>query len=314
MKYLFVLLAVVSLFAFPIHAQNEGAITLTLSSIPTDPAPGQSTTIEATSYDIDLAQVNFIWRYNNQIIASGTGKTRITVTAPASGTAATITATVSYPGVDGGSASLILRGGAVDLLWEAYDAYTPPFYKGKAMVPDNGIIRAMAVPQTSSKSLSYTWSRNGSVLGASSGYQKNSLLIKNDTLNPREQLSVTATGGVFTGSALETIVPRHPGVTAYKKSEGFIDYANGFLSDVPVTQPGVVVRFEPFYFSIQKNMFSDLVFDITNNGNSVIGDPYPNELRLARPDNGGQSTINVHVGTNTYSLQNIDQPFTISFQ
>ena len=305
------------LLATPTFAQFSDATLgsdISISAIPENPEPLESVILEIKSYSIDLNQANIAWRYNGKIVSSGIGRVRISVIAPDANNAGLVTATVTGTGFATSSTSIDLRTAKIDLLWEAADSYTPPFYKGKAMFTTNGLIRITAVQSHSSpKNLSFEWSRNDSVVQDASGYNKNSMIFRNETLKKQERVSVVAQSGLFNGRNSVTLVPTKPQIVLYQKTEGFIDYANGHLSSLSTKSPGVTLRFEPYFFSTPQNIDTNLTFDIKNNENQLYGNQTQNEISLSRPDNGGQSNIEVSVNTVVYSLQNAIKQFNILF-
>ncbi len=68
---------------------------------------------------------------------------------------------------------------SVDILWQG-ETYAPPFYEGRALWSKQSNIKFVAIPQGlgSAASLNYRWTRNGTVLGNSSGIGKNSIKFK----------------------------------------------------------------------------------------------------------------------------------------
>ena len=90
----------------------------------------QNVQIRLNSNGFDLTQASIVWVYNGATVASGIGKTMITVVAPANGRVGTISATANGSDFSATTATLILRPASVDVLWEGADSYTPPFYKG----------------------------------------------------------------------------------------------------------------------------------------------------------------------------------------
>jgi hypothetical protein len=236
------------------------------------------------------------------------------VTTPSANNAGLVTATVSGNGFSTSTTAIDLRTAKVDLLWEAADSYTPPFYKGKAMFIKNGLVRVTAIQLRSApKNLSYEWSRNDSVDSDSSGYNKNSIVFRNETLKQQERISVVAENGLFNGKNSLTLSPKEPQIVLYQKKEGFIDYNNGHLSEISSQGPGITLRFEPYFFSIPQSMARNLEFTIKNNDNRLYGEQRQNEISLSRPENGGQSAIEVGVATTVYSLQNALKQFNILF-
>jgi hypothetical protein len=300
----------------PTFAQLDTATLesdISIGTIPLNPRAGESVTLELKSYSSDLTQASIVWRYNGTIIASGIGRTRVGTTAPKSGVA-TISASVSGSTVTPSTTAISLRGGGVDLLWEAADSYTPPFYKGKALLAPNGWVRATAIPTaTAPKNLSYEWSRNDSAIENASGYNKNSLVFKNETLKPQEAISVSVGNSTFTAQKNITLTPQNPGIIAYQTKEGFIDYGHGFTTSLTTTASGIVLRFEPYFFSVPTSTTSDLSFEIQNGDTALTGDTAPNEISLSAPDEKGESDILVTVRTTLYSLQNTTTRFKVLF-
>jgi hypothetical protein len=295
-----------------VFAQSE-SIDLSIIAIPNDPLPLQQVRLEVKSYAMNLDSATITWKSDGRILDSGVGRTRLTVTAPANGGVATITASVG--GIGQAVASITLRPSSVDMLWEAADAYTPPFYKGKALPPINGVFRVTAIPAANvPRNLVYRWSRNGSSQQTSSGYGKSSLLFRNSELQTTERVDVSAESGNFTGASSITITPRAPSLVAYQSIDGFIDYANGSTKTISSNQPGTVVRFEPYYFSRSRSITSDLSFNFDVADQPIAGTQTPNELRLSRPEGGGAVSIHAVVDTVTYSLQHIDRLFTLIFE
>jgi hypothetical protein len=315
----FFLLIILGLFgATPIFAQSgdiSPASDITISMTPSNPDPGERIVLEIKSYGVNLNQANIVWRYNGKIVSSGIGRTSINTVAPNANSTGLITATVSGAGFETISTALDIRTAKVDLLWEAADSYTPPFYKGKALLSTNGLIRVTAIPARSApKNISYEWSRNDAVVQSASGYNKNSFTFRNETLKRQERISVTSESGLYGGTSSITLVPTLPQLVLYKKEEGFIDYNKGYTSTMTTTDPGITLRFEPYFFSSQRNSLStDLVFEIKNNDNIIYGNQKPNEISLSRPDNGGLVNIGVSVNTSVYSLQNVLKQFSIIF-
>lgn len=302
-------------FVLPAHtlAQTE-SVDLSILAIPHDPKPLGTVQLEAKSFGVNLNLVSLTWKYNDKIIASGIGRTRISVTAPAAGVSGTISVSTNGLGFEATSASITLRPGSVDLLWEAVDSYTPPFYKGKALPATNALIRTYAIPTASApKQLSYQWTRNNSAVPQSSGYGKSTMVFKNSEFTTQERVTVSAEAGQFFGTNTTTIIPRSPVLVTYEREEGFIDYANGYPGTVTTDAPGVVLRFEPYFFSRPRSSMADLTFDYTINGESVPGDAVPNELRLSRPTNGGVSSIKVAVRPIEYIVQFIERTITLAF-
>lgn len=296
------------------HAQSA-TIDLAISTIPTNPLPLQKITVSAQSYSADLSQATIIWTYNNQVVANGRGITTISITAPASGVTGTIIATASGGGFDTTSATLTIRPASVDMVWEGADSYTPPFYKGLPLPSTGGAIRVAAIPSIAApKQVSYSWTQNDNAMQSASGYGKSSFIFKNDGLTNTEHIAVTAKNGAFGGTADVSITPGDPVVAGYFNNDGFIDFANGSTNTLNTTSNGVIVHFEPYYFSSLNSINKDLTFSYTDDtGNTLTPLKQKNELPLSRPDKGGTSQFNTVVSTVIFNLQNITRRFAVNF-
>jgi hypothetical protein len=286
---------------------------ISLATIPLNPQPGTQVTITATSYGFDLDQSYITWTYNGTTVASGTGMRTINVVVPAAGATGLISMTASGGGTSG-SATILLRPASVDMLWEAVDAITPPFYKGKALLADGGTVRVTVVPSASAPTnLSYTWSRNSTTIPEVSGFGKSSITFKQDILTGTEQVAVDARGGIFSGTGSVVLAPRNADVVAYQNNDGFIDYAHGYASTIPVQGTGALLHFEPYYMSVPESIGRDLAISMTSGGTAVDQSTNQTELGIARLDEGGQSELTVAIDTVAYSLQHIQKVFTVLF-
>lgn len=311
MKRLFYYICV-ALWSMTLVAHAQVA-DVAIEMIPTNPESGQTVTLNAQSYSSDINQSVLTWTYNGKTIASGTGKTSVTVVAPPSGSSGTVSVSVNTPGLDTGTASVTLRPGSLDLLWEAVDAYTPPFYKGKALLPVGGAVRLTAIsgPNTP-KSLTYNWSKNGSALQSASGYNKTSIALRHSPLDTQTRISLSAASGTYSAASNTTIAVTDPQAIAYKSTNGYVDYSRGYADTIPFSEPGAVIRVEPYYFSLANNTLADLSFESTIDGVSFLGNT-PNEFALTRPEKGGQSKLQIMITTVLYSLQNLTKTFTLAF-
>jgi hypothetical protein len=293
---------------------QSASTDLSIETIPINPGPGETVTLKAISYGVDLSQTSMTWTYNNNVIAQGVGKSTISLVAPNAGTAGTVTVTAAGGGTqEGASAFVTLRPASADLLWEAADAYTPPFYKGKALLPVGGLVRVTAIPSPGApRSLSYEWSRANSALQSESGFGKSSVTFQQSALNGQEKVDVTIQSGTFSGASTLRIAPYTPKLITYENKDGFVDYARGFNTNINLTKPGFVLHFEPYYFSAPTMSINDLDIETFVDGERVLTSRQ-NELALSRPQNGGQSTIRLAITTVAYTLQNLEKTITLLF-
>jgi hypothetical protein len=299
------------------HAQEITDLAeVSVTAIPTNPNPGQTVSLNAQSFSIDLSQANLTWTYGGKTVSSGRGNTQITVTAPASGSTAIATVTVSGFGLGTASASVMLNPGSVDMLWEATDSYTPAFYKGKALLSVGGSFRVTAIPAPSApRSTTFSWSRNGSSLQSSSGLNRSSILLQNTIFNKQEGLGVAVYGGTFQGNGSVSIPTQTPSVIAYQKRQGFVDFTHGSAQDIVVSTEGTTLHFEPYFFSVPTGtIHTALKYNLKIGEEQQFGDPMPNELRISKPKTLGTYPLSIEVATIEYSVQRITEAFNLIFR
>ncbi len=300
----------------PLSAQEAiQTVDLSIESIPGEPAAGQLVTLRAVSYSVDLNEMNLSWVYGGKSIATGYGKTQIRVTAPTSGTTALAKVTVTGSGINAVEATLLLRPGSVDLLWEGVDSATPPFYKGLPLVAPDGLVRVVSVPAPGApRQVNYQWSLNGSSLPMASGNDRSSIVLKNDALITRHDLSVKASAGLFEGGNTLSVPSSKPLIVAYQRQGSYIDFARGSTGTIFIPRSEATLHFEPYFFSVPRGIPQDLLFSMTAGNEPVYDTEALNELSVSQPDNGTSAELTVEVHTATYSLQSAKKIFTLLFQ
>ena len=286
---------------------------LSIDVVPNNPSPGQTVILKATSYGGDLDKADITWTYNNVTVAKGIGMTSVSIVAPAGGATGVVAVTANSSDFNSVTSSVVLRPASLDIIWEAADAYTPPFYKGKALLAPNGLVRFSVIPSISApKNLSYAWSRNDSAMLDDSGYNKSSVAFTHSEFNQVEKVDVTATGGVFSGTGTLSLAPKDPSIVLYANKEGYLDYANGYTTSISFEQSGMVLHFEPYNFSVPNNLLTDLNFDLKIDGVAVDRSK-SNEIGLSRPSKAGQSKLDLTVTPTAYSLQHAQRNVTLLF-
>ncbi len=282
------------------------AITL----IPENPKPGQQVTAQAESFGTSLSESTITWTYDGKTLAKGVGETVVTFFAPTTSIATTLS--VTAVGATGtAQTSVRIWPASLDLIWEAVDAYTPPFYKGKALLPINGTAKVVAIPHSSApKNITYKWEHNDQALSLQSGTNKNALTFTADPLDSTDTVTVSAQGGTFSSRTTVQIPTRTPSVIAYKKTEGFIDFSKGFFNTIVLPSNGARIFFAPFNFSIPNTISKDLLITITSGTEDITDPARANEVVLSSSSNG--STLRVVFQTIGRSLQQITKSFGIT--
>src|SRR3989344_336700 len=218
-KYLFLTLILILIFAGSfVHAQvREGDIVLNIS--PEHPDQGQNVTATLSSYSTNLDKAYISWSINGREMSRGIGKKVFLFTMEGLGVTINLNGTIST--IDGQSINktIIITPTSVDMLWEAYDSYSPPFYKGKTLAGGQGYFKVVAMPNLTSKgvkisasNLSYVWSKDGDIQNSVSGWGKNYFTFKNSYLDRGNTVEVEVSdilGGANTSGTviLQTVKP-----------------------------------------------------------------------------------------------------------
>lgn len=213
------------LILLPVLAFAQSDSEITISTSPNVPEPGQRVVLKLESFAINLTDSNIKWFAKNQVIKEGEGATSISFIAPEE--SVNIAVQVLTPEGDELAKSIIISASSVDLLWEAPDTYSPPFYKGKALPGPESLVKFVAVPsatkelgQSGTKGVDFMWQRNDVNMGSNSGKGKDSYTILLDSLKNSESLNVATNYAGKVASAETVIKPFDLGVSIYPLSSG----------------------------------------------------------------------------------------------
>lgn len=171
---------------------------ITLSITPKYPKPGDLVTASVTSSDVNLEFQEISWYVNGKASVSGVAQTSAVFRMEQN------VDTYQVRAVVGSAAGQVVREltispGQVILLWEAVDSYTPHWYRGKALMPAEGLVRITAIPvgADSLDKLFFLWKQRDVSLGSQSGHGRNSIIVRNNILLDTVDVSVqvsSATG------------------------------------------------------------------------------------------------------------------------
>src|SRR3989339_1266907 len=195
----FFLVFTVFLIPFFLYAEMEiGVIDnqINIETIPENPEPYQNVTIKITSFATDLNKATIEWISGSNVVSSGIGKTSYSFKA----LGPEIPSVFDVQIIPFGSFSsvnkrVIIIPTEIEVMWEAVDGYTPPFYRGKSFVSAEGLIKVVAIPSTNTiksgkGNIVYSWKNGDNTQLDASGYNKDSYKFANNILNEKEIVTV----------------------------------------------------------------------------------------------------------------------------
>lgn len=283
---------------------------LVVSISPKYPQPHQEISLTVENFLRNLASALITWKVDGTTVASGIGATETSFITGNRGSSHTITVSAET-GEDLLEKTIIVRPATVDLLWEA-DSYTPPFYKGKALLADQSDALIIAMPDHPNPStLSYQWRQNGTILGSSSGIGRNTLFVPG-TINTRPKtftVTVTDPSGTYAAEQSVLVQNRSPFVLLYENHPLYGTFFNRALLDETVlndTESTLVAT--PFYF---QNNNQALEYTWKVNGQTSLSGPGENRVTFGATQ-AGRSEISVTVRNLGKVLQSAGKNLIIS--
>lgn len=293
---------------------NVSGDDISVETIPENPKPYENINIQLVSYATDLNKAMIQWQAGSSVLSSGYGKTSISYTtgAPNSITIIDITITPENS-FDKIVKRLTINPSEVDLLWEAPDSYTPPFYKGKALPSGESVIRVVALPNTKTlkngkDNVVYTWKNNGNSVSTTSGYNRDSYVFQNDVLKTIEKISVVASSVDSRYNAQGSIdIPiRKPEILFYKKSEteGIL-YNNALKGEADISEDEVTLVAIPYFMSIIGNE-QYMEYNWSINGKSIETPRNKTEIVIRPKERGGYALIGLVFENTKLLFQKVD--------
>ena len=246
--------------ALPARAQTDTTDVdpFTVDVTPQYPTPYQTVSLTPGSTQFDIAGASIYITVNGAAFYKGSGGASIPVTLGGPGSTSNITVTA----VDAGqsySQKLSIHPADVALVVEPVST-THPFYAGEGLVPSEGHVRLVAIPDLRTSSgyaldpatLIYTWSLGDEVLDGDSGVGQSVL----DSSAPQRyrdanvSVTVASPDGTLVAQASTTISPVDPMTRIYEE-----DPLLGPLFDTALTNSFTMNDAEdsflgvPYYFS-----------------------------------------------------------------
>lgn len=323
-KYpILILILIIALVGVIARAQVQST-DVVLSVSPEHPAPNQNVSATINSHVINLDKANISWNVNNREMNGGVGKKSFSFKMGETGSPVVLSAVINT--VDGQSISktITLTPGDMDILFEAYDSYTPPFYKGKALVPSQGKFKIVSIPSVTSQkeqinmnNLSYTWIKDGKTQLDSSGWGKSYFIFQNSYLDKENVIEVKASDISGKSSAYGKIVlkPSNPKILFYENDPSLgIKWENSLTNGFAIGREGAIFIAEPYFFSPKNINSADLSFDWFLNKEKVETPSQKNALPIKpEPGQSGNAFIKILINNVNTLFQSMEKEINVSF-
>lgn len=312
----------VIMFSAPFSARALVGSDVIAEITPEIPGPNEQVTIRLTSYAIDLNSSLITWKIGGKTVLSKNGAVSYTLSSGASGSRTTVEATIVFRGSTLVK-TILIEPSTIDLIWEAVDSYTPPFYKGKALPSSEAVIKIVGIPdmksggiKLSKNDLTFSWERNFSALPVFSGYAKDSFIFKTSYLNTTETISLKASSinGGLSAQKISTIRTSSPFIVFYEYSPlAGVNYKKNLGEYFSLTKDEATIVAEPYFFSPKDALSNDLDYEWKING-TRIANQYPKNTLVVRKPAGasGNAFIDLSIESKPRLFQSADKTLNIN--
>lgn len=304
-----------------VQAQVKGS-DVVLAIFPEHPATNQNVQAKLDTFVIDLKKAYISWSVNGQRLSGGIGRDTFSFDIGPGGAQSELS--VSIETIDGQSIvkNLYVSPLELDILWEAHNSYTPPFYRGKTLISKEGEYKVSAVPSTGNsitgtKNFSYAWSKDGNAQLGSSGWGKSSFTFKNTYLDRTNTIEVKVSDilNKFSGSKNITLEAGSSKVLFYKVNKDI-----GILTNVAIEEnfeikkEGETIAAIPYFINTQNLEDSNILFKWKVGGQNVLTEEPRNQISIV-PESGkkGFSTLGLTVENTRNLFQGIGKTINVRF-
>jgi hypothetical protein len=200
---------------------------------------------------------------------------------------------------------------SVDILSQG-EGYVPPFYKGRTLWSKESRLTLYAVPQGlgSPNLLNYRWSRNGTVLGASSGIGKSSLSFSDTVFSKPVTINVEIVDAdnQVLASGTTALAPLPPFLVIYEDSPlyGYLFHKN-LSGAYPMLEKEVTFTAFPYFFNTAKRE----AWNLTYKWNGAQG---KGSITYRQPEEGsGTAEVRVSLTHSESIMQSAEKSLLVKF-
>lgn len=288
---------------------------------PKNPGPNEKVAIKIASFLSDMNKATISWALNGRVVLQGIGKTSFSFQNGASGKTTQLTLSILTNGGESITKDFSWTPVGVTLFWEA-DTYTPPFYRGKALLSPQAKVKVIATPDNtgtqdalSAGNLVYVWEKEGSVISDASGYGKNSFSFVGpkpyDETNIK--VRVSSVDDTMKSEARVYLSLSNPFILFYDKQPLLgVLYNHPFSSTLSLAKKEFSIIAEPYFFSNERGETQTLQYIWSVNGKQVQN--YGRGITL-RNETGlkGISAVSLSMRGTQQSFQRASQGVVVNF-
>lgn len=288
---------------------------------PPTPGPNVPVRIAIESYLTDLYKANISWSLNGRVLLRGLGKTTFDFQNGPSGETTYVSLSIITNTGEVVNKNFSFTPVGVTIMWEA-DTYTPPFYKGKAMMVPQAGIRIIAVPDLANTanplgagSFVYDWKKDGYSIASASGYGKNtySFIGPKPLTNTKITLAVSALDD-SARSEMQIYLPQvRPFILFYEKDPLLgVKYNKPLNEETTLDKREFSLSAEPYFFSNERGEAPTLKYSWSINGKDVSN--YGRTITL-RNDAGvkGSSVVSLSMRSIAQTFQTAKKDLKVNF-
>ncbi len=245
---------------------------------PNNPGPNETIRIKIESYLSDMNKALITWKIDGRVVQKGIGKTSLSFQNSPSGKTTKLTVTILTNAGDEIIKNFSWTPVGVTIFWEA-DTYTPPFYRGKALLSPQARVKVVATPDnTGTKNaldagnLVYIWVKDGTSVAEASGYGKNLFSFVGHKPYDESNVKVRVSSVDNTiNSEVRTYLPlSKPFILFYNNNPLLgVLYNRPLNNTISFSEKELSIRAEPYFFSNEHGEIPTLKYGWYVNGKNV---------------------------------------------
>jgi hypothetical protein len=271
---------------------------------PLFPKPNERVNIRIWSGFFDTDTALFSWSIDGKVALQGRGENELDFVMKDLGQITTITLFIEPDGGVGFSKTYQFASADVPLVFDA-QTYTPPFYKGRALLAEKASYKVVATPRVPDgrggtipkDELIYSWKRNGNFAGLKSGLGKYVFSVNGDDLEYEEKIEIEIKNKAGTSYARNTLIlyPKRPVLYFYEVHPLFGALYSKELSNLKnyvLTNKEINITAEPFFFPIESGkIIPNTFFTWKSNGIAVTSGIGQNTVTFRNEGKNGTALI-----------------------